>query len=129
MTAKKTKTKRLTKVGHPRLAHEVEGAVSGALAGATFGGIAGPPGAVAGAMIGGAAGAIIGAVLDTEDSRKADHTRTLDAEIGASGGEMGAANLEHPPATVGAYSGASTGASAPSSSEAPAEGPMQSPDK
>jgi hypothetical protein len=49
--------------------------------------------------------------------------RELDAEIGVSGGDLGAPNLKHPPATTGVYSAASSGAGA--SGESPAEGPMQ----
>jgi hypothetical protein len=51
----------------------------------------------------------------------------LDDEIGVSGGELGAPNLEHPPAKVGAYSGTSAGVSS-EGGEQPAEGPMQTPE-
>jgi hypothetical protein len=114
-------------VDRVRLAHEAEGAASGAMAGTVLGAAAGPPGMIAGAVIGAAAGAMAGAVLDTQAAKEALRTRELDAQIGVSGGNIGAPNLQHPPAKVGAFSGASVGAAAPSGG-APAEGPMQSPD-
>jgi hypothetical protein len=96
-----------------------------------MGGVAGPPGAIAGAVIGGIVGALAAGVLDKRDAERAvvdrELDRELDREIGVSGGELGAPNLEHPPATRGVYSVASSGAS-PSSDSAPAEGPMQPPD-
>jgi hypothetical protein len=115
------------KAGSNRLAHEAEGGASGAIAGAVVGAAAGPPGIVAGAIIGGMAGAMAGAVLDRDSSRQASRTRTLDAQIGVSEGELGAPNLKHPPATVGAYSGASAGVESSAGAE-PAEGPMQTPE-
>jgi hypothetical protein len=126
----KTKKKSaLSKEGKRRIEHEAEGVASGAIAGAVFGSIAGPPGMVAGAVLGGAAGAITGAVLDREHSRKAARTRVVDAEIGVSDGELGAPNLEHPPAKIGAYSAGSAGGGTTSSDDEPAEGPMQPPGK
>ncbi len=114
-------------VDHARLAHEAEGAASGAMAGTVLGAAAGPPGMVVGAVIGAAAGAMAGGALDTQAAAQALRTRELDAEIGVSDGTIGAPNLQHPPAKVGAFSGASVGAATPSGG-APAEGPMQSPD-
>jgi phage tail tape-measure protein len=110
-----------------RIAHEAEGGASGALAGGVFGAAAGPVGAAAGAVLGGVAGAIIGAGLDEGASRQAARTRELDAELGVSEGELGAPNLEHPPAKVGSYSAASTGAGSSAGGDQPAEGPMQAP--
>ncbi len=110
-----------------RLFHEAEGTASGALAGAVVGAAAGPPGIVAGVVLGAAAGRLTGQALDNESARKAARTRELDAEIGVSEGELGAPNLLHPPATVGAYSRASSGAAVPAE-RAPAEGPMQPPE-
>jgi hypothetical protein len=81
---------------------------------------------VVGAVIGGVAGAIMGAVLDGETSRRASRTRMLDAQIGVSDGGLGAPNLDHPAAAVGAYSIASAGGDS-ASSEEPAEGPFQTP--
>lgn len=127
MKSPKKKSKSASgQVNKRRIAHEAEGGASGALAGAALGAVAGPPGMVAGAVIGGFAGAIAGAVLDSESSRQATGARALDATIGVSEGELGAPNLEHPPAKVGAYSAASTGAGSSSDAE-PAEGPMQPP--
>jgi uncharacterized membrane protein len=110
-----------------RLAHEVEGVAAGAIAGAAVGAAAGPPGALAGVVIGGVVGAVAGAVLDTQTTAAAEHDRKLDEEIGVIGGEIGAPNLKHPPAKVGAYSPASAGAG--SSSDATlAEGPISEPE-
>jgi len=111
-----------------RALREAEAGASGALAGAVVGAAGGPAGIVAGAIVGGVAGAVTGAVLDGEASRKAARTRELDEEIGVTGGDLGAPNLKHPPAKVGAYSGASAGVASPSGQE-PAEGPMQEPDE
>lgn len=109
-----------------RLEHEAEGAAAGAFAGALVGAAAGPPGAVAGAILGGAAGAMAGRAMDAQASADIARTRELDAEIGVSGGDMGAPNLKHPPAEIGAYSSASAGSEVPEE-EAPAEGPLQPP--
>lgn len=111
-----------------RIAREAEGGAGGALAGGVIGAVAGPPGALAGAIIGGVAGALAGAALDSTSVRKSARTRELDAQIGVSGGELGAPNLAHPPAKFGAYSAASAGVDS-SSGEEPAEGPMQVPEK
>ena len=107
--------------------HEAEGGVAGALAGAAMGAIAGPPGAVAGAVIGGIVGAMATGALERGEAERAAVDRELDAEIGVSGGELGAPNLKHPPAKRGLYSAASSGAGAMSDST-PAEGPMQPPE-
>jgi phage tail tape-measure protein len=111
-----------------RLAHEAEGTASGALLGAALGTAAGPPGMVAGAIVGGLVGAVTGAVLDSEAARRDAHERELDEAIGVTGGDLGAANLKHPPARVGAYSAASSGAAAPAG-ETSADGPLQEPDE
>jgi hypothetical protein len=113
-------------VDRGRLAHEAEGAASGAMAGTILGAAAGPPGMMAGAVIGAAAGAMAGAALDGRASERASRTRELDAELGVSGGDIGAPNLKHPQAKVGAFSAGSAGAGALSGG-APAEGPMQTP--
>lgn len=116
------------KTGRQRIAHEAEGVAAGALAGAALGLAAGPPGIAVGAVIGGVAGAISGAVLDSESSRQASRSRELDRQIGVSEGDLGASNLEHPPAQRGAYSAGSAGVDS-SSGEEPAEGPMQVPER
>ncbi len=110
-----------------RFEHEAEGGASGALAGALLGAVAGPPGILAGALIGVVAGAITGAALDSESTARVARTRVLDAEIGVSGGELGAPNLAHPPARTGAYSAASAGVDS-SSGETSAEGPIPPPE-
>jgi len=106
---------------------EAEAGLSGALAGAAVGAVAGPPGAVAGAIIGGAVGVLAGAALDNQaiDARTRD--AKLDAEIGVTDGDLGAPNLAHPPAKVGAYSSAASGGGG--GIDVPiASGPMQPPD-
>jgi hypothetical protein len=113
---------------HQHLVHDAEGAGAGAVAGAAIGAVAGPPGIVAGAIIGAIAGALTAEVMETDGERVAAHERELDEEIGVNGGDLGAPNLKHPPAKVGAPSAASAGASA-SDGEEPAEGPMQTPEE
>lgn len=110
-----------------RIEHEAEGAASGAFVGAVVGAAAGPAGVAAGAVIGGIAGALAGAVLDRDSAEHAARTRELDAVIGVSEGDLGAPNLKHPPAKIGAYSAASIGEGRSANGE-PAEGPIQSPE-
>lgn len=119
--------KKLPPRGSKRAAHEAEAGLSGALAGAAMGAVAGPPGAVAGAVIGGVAGVLAGVAMDNAEEDRAARDADLDLEIGVSGGEIGAPNLEHPPATRGAYSAAASGLDG-LPDDSPAEGPMQSPD-
>jgi hypothetical protein len=100
----------------------------GVMSGAVVGSMAGLPGAVVGALIGGAAGAI-GAVISSEESHRKDQREEgLDAEIGVSGGEMGAPNLDHPPPSRGTYSASSAGA-AGGATAVPAEGPSPPPEE
>ena len=122
---------RLTRAGRAKrkhLVHEAEGVASGVALGAAVGSAAGPPGMVAGAIIGGVTGALAAAALDIRAEDGEERTRELDAEIGVSGGDMGAPNLRHPTATGGGYSAAASGADA-SAGEQPAEGPMQTPEE
>jgi hypothetical protein len=121
-----SKKRKSTPKSRHRLQHEAQASASGALVGAVVGAVAGPPGAVAGAVLGGIAGAITGALVEENAALATARTRTLDAQIGVSGGDLGTDAVEHPPAKIGAYSMGSAGAGA-SSDEAPAEGPMQSP--
>ena len=114
-----------TKKRHER---EIEGGGGGAIAGAAIGSLAGPPGAAVGAVIGAVAGAIVGSVYEDDAAAKAEEDRKLDEAVGVSGGELGAPNLKHPPAKVGAYSGASSGAGSAGGEEEPADGPMQTPE-
>ena len=82
---------------------------------------------MAGALIGGVAGAVAASALEKDAAQKAAHTRELDEQIGVTGGDLGAPNLKHPPARVGAYSAASVGAATSGDDdEEPAEGPMPS---
>ncbi len=106
---------------------ELEGGAGGAVVGAAIGAVAGPPGAVAGAVVGAIAGAIAGRAVEDGDEARDAEGRKLDREIGVSGGELGAPNLKHPPAKVGAYSGTSVGIGPAEEDEEPAEGPMEPP--
>ena len=115
------------KAAKRRHQHEAEGSLGGALAGAAVGSIAGPPGAVAGAVLGGLVGALAVSAVENDLEGRAATDRQLDADIGVSGGDLGAPNLLHPPAVRGVYSAESTGA-ANAGGSAPAEGPMQTPE-
>lgn len=130
-TTKEPKTPKPPNPVHHRavvkVEREVGGAVGGAMVGAAVGSVAGPPGAVAGAVIGAAAGALAGNALDSQAQEDEATTEALDEEIGVSGGDIGAPNLKHPPARVGAFSGPSSGAGVGGEEEEPAEGPMQEP--
>jgi phage tail tape-measure protein len=123
---KTNKTKKGDKKKNAHVAHEAEGVASGAAAGAILGAGAGPAGIVAGALIGGAAGAVAASALEKDAARKAAHARELDEQIGVTKGDLGAPNLKHPPARVGAYSAASAGAGTSGDDEEPAEGPIPS---
>jgi hypothetical protein len=85
--------------------------------------MAGPPGAVAGAVIGGIVGALASAAVQNDGYDMAEHDAELDAELGISEGDIGAPNLEHPPAERGAFSASVCGADIFDDQE-PAEGPM-----
>jgi hypothetical protein len=118
--ASSTPASKASKLRHE---HEAEAGVAGALAGAAVGAIAGPPGALAGAIIGGAFGAGAAAALEQSSADASARNEELDAEMGVSGGDLGAPNLKHPPAKSGAYSAGSAGVSSDGAS--PAEGPIQ----
>ena len=107
--------------------HEAGGAAAGVIAGAALGSIAGPAGVAAGAVIGGVVGAVVAKVSDEESARVSLHEGELDAVIGVNGGDLGAPNLEHPPATRGTYSAASSGGGSGGGGSS-AEGPMQTPE-
>jgi hypothetical protein len=124
MNAKRKNKGSSTQASKVRHEHEAEAGVAGALAGAAIGAIAGPPGALVGAVVGGAFGAGAAAALEKNSADESVRTAELDAEIGISGGDLGAPNLEHPPAQTGAYSAASAGAASSTEGSA-AEGPIQ----
>jgi hypothetical protein len=124
----KRKGKKEKVVSHVSHRKEEIVAAAGAIAGASLGAIAGPPGMVAGAVIGGAIGAAAGHRLEKDDVIADEHDAELDKTIGVSGGDLGAASPNQPPAKRGAYSGASAGTNA-GGGDAPSEGPMQNPDK
>jgi len=108
--------------------HKAGGAAGGAIAGAAVGSIAGPAGAAAGAVIGGVVGAFVAKIADEEAERVSFHDGELDAEIGVNGGDLGAPNLEHPPAIRGTYSAGSSGGGGGDSGRT-SSGPMQVPEK
>jgi len=112
-----------------QLEREVEAGAAGALAGATMGAVAGPPGAIAGAVVGAVAGAVAGRAVEKGVEAREAEDQELDGEIGVSDGEMGAPNLKHPPAKIGAYSGASAGVGGSTDDEEPDEGPIPAPKK
>jgi phage tail tape-measure protein len=105
---------------------EAGGGVAGALAGAAVGAIAGPPGVAVGAVLGAVAGSLAEFAIERDSAANEAENDKLDAEIGVSGGELGAPNLKHPAASIGAYSASSAGTDHVEGEE-PAEGPMQSP--
>jgi hypothetical protein len=108
------------------LAHELEAAAGGAAVGAVVGMIGGPIGAAAGAAVGGAAAALAEAMVEQHDEQTRDRNDELDEIIGVTAGEIGAPNLKHPPAKVGAYSAAAMGAAgAEAGMASTAEGPIQ----
>lgn len=117
----------VTTTANGRALHEAGGAAGGAIAGAAMGSLAGPPGMVVGAVIGGAVGAIVAKVADEEAERVSFHEGELDATIGVNGGDLGAPNLKHPPATRGTYSAASSGGGSGGATST-SEGPMQEPE-
>ena len=104
------------------------GAVSGALAGAAAGVIAGPVGAVAGGALGAVAGAAAGVALAEDHEKRLEEEEELDRDIGVTEGSMGAPNLKHPPAKVGAFSKNAAGG-APVSTPTPASGPISGTDE
>jgi hypothetical protein len=95
----------------------------GAISGAVLGGLAGPAGAAAGALIGAAMGALSAMAFETVAEEHDEHDEKLDRDIGISEGDIGAPNLQHPPAKIGAFSAASSGAESSSGVE-PSEGPI-----
>lgn len=120
---KKTSDEKATTRRH---VHEAEASVGGALVGAAVGAIAGPPGAIAGAIFGGLVGAMAATAAEDTATDRERTDAALDDVIGVTGGDMGAPNLEHPPASRGTYSGSSSGVNS-STESASAEGPMQAP--
>ena len=111
---------------HVHVAEDVAGVAAAVTVGSVVGAVAGPPGMLAGGVIGAAVGAIAAVGLEIDSARKEARTRTLDEEIGVTGGALGAPNLQHPPAVRGTYSAGAAGAVS-ASGEDPAEGPMQTP--
>jgi hypothetical protein len=107
-----------------RIEHKAEGAASGALVGAVVGAAAGPAGVAAGAVIGCVAGVLACAAIHQHATEQTAGTRELDAALGVSGEDLGAANLNHPTAKVSAHSAASAGEGRAGDGE-PAEGPIQ----
>jgi hypothetical protein len=94
-----------------------------ALAGLALGLAAGPPGMIAGALLGGVAGLLLALALWRKQHRDAESEDVYDEELGVTSGTVGAPNLQHPPARIGAYSAESMGASAWTPAE-PVAGPI-----
>lgn len=113
---------------HAIIARETAGAAAGGVVGAVLGMAAGPPGAAVGAVLGAAAGAVAEKAIENEEAARSQRDEELDEAIGVAGGDLGAPNLEHPEARVGAYSAESCGVARPSRPP-PAEGPMQPPEE
>ena len=111
-----------------RRLRDAAGGAAGALSGAALGSMAGPPGAVAGAVIGGIVGALASAAVQSEAYDISERDAVLDAELGITEGDIGAPNLEHPPAERGAFSAANSGADVVLGEPRPASGPMPSAD-
>jgi hypothetical protein len=99
------------------------GMVAGVVAGAAVGAIAGPAGVVVGGVLGGVTGAAAGGAIANDAERRHAHAHDVDREIGVTGGDIGAASSNQPPARIGAFSAGSAGAG--STASTPAEGPMQ----
>jgi len=112
---------------HEHLAREGAAAAGGAVVGALLGMVAGPPGAVVGAALGVAIGVTAEDALESASAARRAKDEKLDDEIGINGGDLGAPNLKHPPARVGAFSAASSGGGG--SSRPAAEGPLSTPDE
>lgn len=101
----------------------------GAAAGAALGSMVGPPGTLTGAVIGGLAGAAAGVASERGRVLKGQHDAELDKEIGVTGGDLGEAKPNAPPAKIGAFSSGSMGAGGGGASgEAGTEGMIQSVD-
>ena len=95
-----------------------------ALAGLVLGIIGdGVAGMIVGAILGAGVGALLAVALLRKQHRDAEGEDLYDEELGIVGGDVGAPNLSHPPAVIGAFSASSLGGSAGVSDEPPAEGP------
>jgi len=106
---------------------EAGGGVLGGLGGAGMGALAaGLPGAVVGAIIGAGMGASTAWAADRGSRDAADRDSQLDVEIGVHGPDLGAPNLRHPPARIGAYSREASGGGG-ASDPVVAEGPILPP--
>lgn len=111
------------KPDHALGARRVAMGAAGAVSGAALGAIAGPPGAIAGGVIGGIVGALAAMPMRDAELVRGAREDKMDIAQGIYDGDVGAPNLSHPPAKVGAFSAASSGAE-PSSDAEPVEGPM-----
>lgn len=123
--AKTDETNRIGGVNVARVlpARRVALGVAGALCGALLGSMAALPGAIAGAVMGGIVGALAAAPFHDAELISGSRDDKMDVALGIYDGDVGAPNLEHPPAKVGAFSAASSGAES-LTDHAPVEGPM-----
>jgi hypothetical protein len=97
-----------------------------ALAGAVLGFMAaGPIGIVVGLILGTVVGVLVAIALNRQTRIDGERDRLSDEAIGVYYGSLGAPNLEHPPARIGAFSAGSMGRSSWNPEEPEnAEGPM-----
>lgn len=96
------------------------------LAGALLGFMAGGPiGIIVGVVLGAAVGVLVAIALDRQIGIDAERNRISDEAIGVYHNSLGAPNLEHPPARIGAFSAGSMGRSSWEPPEAETvDGPM-----
>jgi hypothetical protein len=87
--------------------------------------LAGGVGLGVGILLGASAGVLSGWTLQGQEQESSERNSQLDFEIGVVGGDIGAPNLEHPPAKIGAFSKEATGSG--STSSEPASGPFLRP--
>jgi hypothetical protein len=132
MTTKHEKEKEPAKTpANGGLGHPLEASVGtlGAVSGAGLGAIAaGPAGAIVGGIIGAAMGVTTGWAADEHTVEEIEADKARDDEIGVTSGNLGAPNLQHPPARIGAPSAASAGANAAEPQNAyDADGPLGRP--
>jgi general stress protein YciG len=112
---------------HEHIAREGGAATGGAVVGALLGMVGGPPSAIIGAVLGAAIGVTAEDALENASAGRRERDKKLDDEIGINGGDLGAPNLKHPPARLGALSAAASGVGG--SSRTAAEGPLSPPDE
>jgi hypothetical protein len=109
---------------HPERTASVAGVAIGGVVGLALGALAGPVGLAIGALAGAGAGAAATGFARKKWQRDDRKNARLDAVIGVSGGDMGAAPPGPPPPTGGTYSAASSGSAGLGTGATPDAGPM-----